>query len=73
MDAENDEDAPVPEIDGDLGDDVFGQSAGAGPVESGKDAWVVEGREPTYQEVSLSPPVTTVGPMWDGGSPNQLP
>lgn len=51
MDAENDDDA-APEIDGDLGDDVFKSSVGgeAAP-ESGKEPWVVERRDPTYPEV----------------------
>ncbi|KAK4686800.1 translation initiation factor 2 subunit 2, partial [Tremellales sp. Uapishka_1] len=50
MDAENDEDAAV-EIDGDLGDDVFGQSREGGSAEPGNEAWVVEGRDPTYPEL----------------------
>jgi translation initiation factor 2 subunit 2 len=52
MDAENEEDANV-EIDGDLGDDVFEKPNGVGgAVENGKEAWVLEGRDPTYPEVT---------------------
>jgi translation initiation factor 2 subunit 2 len=54
MDAEND-DGGVDggEIEGDLGDDVFEGAGGAkADVDSGKEAWVVEGREATYPEVS---------------------
>lgn len=40
------------EIEGDLGDDVFERPNGvSGVAESGKEAWVVEGRDPTYPEV----------------------
>ena len=52
LDAENEDEAGV-EIDGDLGDDVFEHTNGVdGAAESGKEVWVLEGRDPTYQEVS---------------------
>lgn len=51
LDADNDEDG-VAEIEGDLGEDVFERANGVdGPVETGKEAWVLEGRDPTYPEV----------------------
>ena len=55
MDAEDNEGDAVPEIEGDLGDDVFEKSGTAGEVDSGRDAWVLEGREATYPEVSCTP------------------
>jgi len=52
LDAENDDAVDGGEIEGDLGDDVFGESvAGKGDVDGGKEAWVVEGREATYPEL----------------------
>ncbi len=52
LDAENEEDTPV-DIDGDLGDDVFEKADGVdGAVENEKEAWVLEGRDPTYPEAS---------------------
>ena len=50
MDAENEDDAPI-EIEGDLGDDVFERPNGDAPAETGKEAWLLEGRDPTYPEV----------------------
>ena len=55
MDAEDNEGDAVPDIEGDLGDDVFEKSGTAGEVDSGRDAWVLEGREATYPEVSRIP------------------
>ena len=53
LDLENDEDGAA-EIEGDLGDDVFERANGTdGTGETGKEAWVLEGRDPTYPEVSL--------------------
>lgn len=52
MDAEENEDAGG-DVEGDLGDDVFEKGV-AGEVDSGRDAWVLEGREATYPEVSFS-------------------
>jgi len=60
MDAEDNEGDAVPEIEGDLGDDVFEKSGTAGEVDSGRDAWVLEGREATYPEVSFT--LSTSGP-----------
>jgi len=51
LDAEDNEGDAVPDIEGDLGDDVFEKSGTAGEVDSGRDAWVLEGREATYPEV----------------------
>lgn len=55
LDAENNDDnaGEGVEIEGDLGDDVF-EKPSMGEVDTGKDAWVLEGREPTYPEVSLT-------------------
>ncbi|OXG17271.1 translation initiation factor 2 subunit 2 [Cryptococcus neoformans Tu401-1] len=39
------------DIEGDLGDDVFQKSGEGETSESGKEAWVVENREPTYPEL----------------------
>lgn len=55
LEAENEENDGG-EIEGDLGDDVF-EKPSMGEVDTGKDAWVVEGRDPTYPEVSHQPPV----------------
>jgi translation initiation factor 2 subunit 2 len=54
MDAENDDDGAPGDIEGDLGDDPFarGDAGADGAAESGKEAWVLEGRDPTYPEVS---------------------
>ena len=56
LDAENDEEAGMGggvEVDGDLGDDVFESSRVTdGGADTGKEAWVLEGRDPTYPEVS---------------------
>ena len=49
LDAENDEAGE----DGELGDDAFDKPNGV--TEGGKEAWVLEGRDPTYPEVSSSP------------------
>lgn len=49
MDAEENEDAGG-DVEGDLGDDVFEKGV-AGEVDSGRDAWVLEGREATYPEL----------------------
>ncbi|WVQ96406.1 hypothetical protein IAU59_003511 [Kwoniella sp. CBS 9459] len=53
LDAENDEAAgDAGAVEGDLGDDVFQKSGDAeGGAETGKEAWVVEGREATYPEL----------------------
>ncbi|WWD20045.1 hypothetical protein CI109_104518 [Kwoniella shandongensis] len=51
LDAQN-EDGENVEIEGDLGDDVFskpGESERS--EETGKEAWIVEGRDPTYPEL----------------------
>ncbi|KAK8849423.1 hypothetical protein IAR55_004755 [Kwoniella newhampshirensis] len=51
LDAQN-EDGEGVEIEGDLGDDVFQKSGEADRSdETGKEAWVVEGRDPTYAEL----------------------
>ncbi|CAD6591578.1 MAG: hypothetical protein TREMPRED_000138 [Tremellales sp. Tagirdzhanova-0007] len=51
LDLENDEDGAA-EIEGDLGDDVFERANGTdGTGETGKEAWVLEGRDPTYPEL----------------------
>ena len=50
MDAENEEAAMANGDDGDLGDDVFDKPNGE--AETGKEAWILEGRDPTYPEVS---------------------
>lgn len=54
MDAEKEEDEAqrVADIEGDLGDDVFEKSGGAAEADTGKEAWVLEGRQATYPEVS---------------------
>ncbi|ORX38030.1 domain found in IF2B/IF5-domain-containing protein, partial [Kockovaella imperatae] len=48
LEAENEDGAAGGE-DGDLGDDVFEKANGDG--EAGKEAWVLEGRDPTYPEL----------------------
>lgn len=54
MDAENDDDAGV-DVDGDLGDDLFEKTNGVdGSGETGKEAWILEGRDPTYPEVGYT-------------------
>ncbi|ORY35001.1 domain found in IF2B/IF5-domain-containing protein [Naematelia encephala] len=49
MDAEADGDDAVVD-DGDLGDDIFAAAADGG-ADTGKEAWVIEGRDPTYPEL----------------------
>ncbi|WVQ79522.1 hypothetical protein IAT38_001621 [Cryptococcus sp. DSM 104549] len=39
------------DVDGDLGDDVFQKGGEGESSELGKEAWVVEGRDPTYPEL----------------------
>ncbi|EIW72295.1 hypothetical protein TREMEDRAFT_26804 [Tremella mesenterica DSM 1558] len=46
------EDAPVPDdLDGDAGDDLFERPQESQAAESGQEAWVSEGRDPTYAEL----------------------
>ncbi|WVR08309.1 hypothetical protein IAU60_005362 [Kwoniella sp. DSM 27419] len=52
LDAENDDAEAGGDVEGDLGDDVFQKSGdGEASTDSGKEAWVVEGREATYPEL----------------------
>jgi hypothetical protein len=53
MDAEDGEAGDLGEGEDD-GDDPFARAEGGadGAVDSGKEAWVLEGRDPTYPEVS---------------------
>ena len=62
MDAENDEAAALNGDDGNLGDDVFDKPNGE--AESGKEAWVMEGRDPTYPEVSRGHPIHVMCHVW---------
>lgn len=66
LDAEGEEGNDGGEVEGDLGDDVFGTNAPVeGAVESGQEVWVIEGRDPTYQEVSYPLTSSTTKPMSD--------
>ncbi|WRT69403.1 uncharacterized protein IL334_006387 [Kwoniella shivajii] len=53
LDAENDDNAQDGDAaDGDTGDDIFQKSGeGESSTETGKEAWIVEGRDPTYPEL----------------------
>ncbi|KAK1923849.1 domain found in IF2B/IF5-domain-containing protein [Papiliotrema laurentii] len=50
LDAEENDEAGAGHVEGDLGEDVFDNGV-AGEVDSGRDAWVIEGRDPTYPEL----------------------